>query len=348
MQSRINASSGEPCSEASGLLSEMVGLDLHQESFIWTRLLGYDMAVEHPPGPLGGRLLGQSDLPRLVRSGLASSVQSIATSVAQPRSRRTGVLLENLETLRRMIDGTEGFSVVRTVTGLEQARSRGEHGCFLAVQGGNGLSDPSHLERLPPGLVSRITLVHMSDSWVGRTSNPLGGILRGRGLTDGGRELVQAMNQKRILVDLSHMHESGFLDALTVHDRTIPPLVSHTGVRGVHDSWRNLGDHQIRAIAERGGVVGVFAHLWALGPPHVRMDASVMVRHMEHVIRVGGEECAALGTDLDGFILPPADMRSVDRLYVLVQHMMDRGWKRERIRRVMGGNALRVMRTALT
>ena len=70
---------------------------------------------------------------------------------------------------------------------------------------------------------------------------------------------------------------------------------------------------------------------------------AAVLDHIEHVLRVGGEEVAAIGTDYDGMIVPPGDLPDVTDHPLLVQDMLDRGWSEARIRRVLGGNALRVV-----
>jgi len=235
--------------------------------------------------------------------------------------------------------------VVRDRKGHDDARAGGRHACWLAIQGGNALGRVQDLDLIPDGLVSRITLVHLSHSHVGGSSNPLGGIAGGRGLTGFGRDLVRAMDERRILVDLAHISGAGFRDVLDVHDPSQPVIVSHTGVRGVHDSWRNVSDAQIKAVAETGGVIGIIAHAYALGPVTRPVAASAMVDHMQHAIRVAGDEHVALGCDWDGFIVTPHDMRTVSELPVLVQHMLERGFSPERIGRILSGNALRVLAT---
>jgi membrane dipeptidase len=151
------------------------------------------------------------------------------------------------------------------------------------------------------------------------------------------------MNSRRILVDLAHISRRGFWDALEVHDRSQPAIVSHTGVCGVHESWRNVDDNQIRAIADLGGVVGVMFHTGFLGDSLWRGRAEAVVRHVEHVIRVGGEDTAAIGSDWDGFIVPPLDMRTVLQLPHLVQLMLERGLSPNTVTKVLGANYLRVM-----
>jgi membrane dipeptidase len=330
--------------EAVEILARAGAVDLHQESFIWTRIFGYDLARRHGRGPLGGRLLSQLDMPRLLDSGLTSSVWSIATNPLRPRGWRTAALIENVRRVRAIIEAhSEHFALVADREGYENAIGSGRHACWLAIQGGNALDRVEDIDLLPDGLVRRITLVHMSDSHVGGSSNPLGGFAGDGGLTGFGRDLVRAMDGRRIIVDLAHISEAGFSDAMEVHDRSLPVIVSHTGVRGVPGSWRNVSDDQIRAVAETGGVIGIIAHAYALGPVLRRVGVSAMVDHMEHVIRVAGDEHVALGCDWDGFIVTPHDMRTVSELPVLVQHMLERGFSPDRMVRILSGNALRVL-----
>ncbi|MFN2607924.1 MAG: dipeptidase [Acidimicrobiales bacterium] len=320
-------------------------VDAHVESFVWTRVFGYDLGRRHGSGLLGGCLYSQADLPRMVEVGLTGVVLSVATNPLRPRARRTGVLLRNLRRLRAAVDAhPDRLAVVTDHAGYLRARAAGRLACFLAVQGGNALSAPADVARLPGGLVSRVTLVHLTASSLGSPSAPSP---RPRGgLTAEGRELVAALDERRILVDLAHANPPTFWDALAAHDRSLPAVVSHTGVTGVHDHWRNLDDDQVRAVAEVGGVVGVMFHAAFLGDSFLAGRADAVVRHLEHVIRVGGEAAAALGSDFDGLIVPPADLRTVSRLPVLAQRMLDRGFSPERVGRVLGGNYLDVVARA--
>ena len=214
---------------------------------------------------------------------------------------------------------------------------------FLAVQGGNAFDSADDVRLLPEGLLHRVTLMHLTDSALGATSSPLGPS-RGRGgLTAAGRAMVGVLNERRILVDLAHASKPTFWQALDAHSSAVPPVVTHTGVSGVHPSWRNLDDDQIRAVADRGGVVGIMYHRGFLGRPARRVGADAIVRHLEHLISVGGEAVAALGSDWDGLIVTPRDMPTALDLPVLVDRMLARRWPEPRIRRVLGQNALRII-----
>lgn len=305
-------------------------LDIHSESFVWSRLLGYDLGRRHGPGVLGARLYSQADLPRMVAGGLTGAVVSISTNPFRRRSRRPGVLAGNVQRLVAALG--PHAAVVRDVAGYRAARAAGHFACFIAVQGGNAARTADEV----PDVVSRVTLVHLTRSDLGSPSAPLGG---SGGLTALGRRYVEGLNERRILVDLAHASVRTFWDALETHDRDLPPIVSHTGVSGVHRSWRNLDDDQLRAIADRGGAVGIMFHQGFLGGA----TAGAVVRHLEHVIRVAGEDTPALGSDWDGMIVTPADMRTAADLPVLVRALSARGWSEDRMAKVLGANYLRVL-----
>ena len=316
-------------------------VDAHVESFVWSRVFGYDLAKEHGAGALGGCFYSQADLPRMAAAGLTGVVLSVATNPFRRRERRTPTLLANLAHLRAAVDAHPGSTVVSDVAGYLRARARGKLACFLAVQGANALGSPHDLARVPDDVVSRITLVHLTASPLGAPSAP--SARRRRGLTPLGAQMVEAINERRVLLDLAHISRAGFWDALAVHDRSQPAIVSHTGVRGVHDVWRNVDDDQLRAVARLGGVVGIMFHSGFLGDGFWSGRADAVVAHLEHVVRVAGEEAAALGSDYDGLIVPPADLRTIVRLPVLVQRMLERGFSPDRVAKVLGGNYLRVM-----
>jgi membrane dipeptidase len=278
----------------------------------------------------------------MVEAGLTGVVLSMATNPFRAASRQTPALLRNLARLRTAIEHhPDQLTLVADHAGYRRAREEGRLACFLAVQGANALASPAALDRVPTALVSRITLLHLTASSLGSPSAP--SARRHRGLTAEGRAYVEALNARRILVDLAHISREGFWDALAVQDGSQPPIVSHTGVRGVHDHWRNIDDDQVRAIAERGGVIGIMFHSAFLGDRFWSGRADAVVRHVEHVVKAGGEDVVALGSDFDGLIVPPRDLRTIDRLPVLVQRMLDRGLTAEQVGKFLGGNYLRVV-----
>ena len=322
-------------------------LDLHLDTFIWTRLFGYDLTKRHGLGPTGGRFLGQADLPRLREAQVGGGIFVITTNPLRGGAGRAAAFGRNLERLRSILGSVPGqVQLVRTAGDYRAARAEGRFAAFLGIQGGNAVDHPGALDLIDDderghASIVRVTLVHLSSSGLGGTSSPLG---PARGLSDSGRDFVRRLNARKIFVDLAHISRQGFWDALEAHDKSQPAIVTHTGVSSVHPHWRNLDDMQIRAIANTGGTVGVMYQSSFLGDPLFAGKAESVVRHLEHLINVGGEECAALGSDWDGMIVPPRDMPTCLELPRLVEKMLARGWSEARIRGVLGGNFLRSLR----
>ncbi len=319
-------------------------IDLHIDSFIWSRVLGYDLRRRHGRGLLGARVYSQVDLPRVREAGLTGATWAITTNPLRRSSVRPEVLATNLGRLRAVLESApEEVQIVRTAAEYRQARQSRKHAAFLGIQGGNALDrDLDALDLIPDGLVLRITLVHLSNSRLGATSAP-GISRRDRGLSAFGRDFVRRLNEKRIFVDLAHINRRGFFDAVQVHDPSQPLIVTHTGVSGVHPHWRNLDDEQLRAIARTGGSIGVIYHSGFLGDSYWGGRSEAILRHLAHIVDVVGEDHASLGSDWDGAILPPRDIPTPLELPRLVEGMLQRGWTPDRISKILGGNFLRAV-----
>ncbi len=316
-------------------------IDLHMETFIWQRSLAYDMTKRHGRGPFGARMFGQLDLPRVREASITGGTWSISTNPLRPSKNRATTFVRNLHRLRAILEGaSEDVAVCRNLAEYRAARAAGKHGAFIGIQGGNALDkDLSALDLIEDDLVLRITLVHLSTSKLGVTSAPGWG-KSNPGLTPFGRDYVRRMNEKRIFVDLAHIDRKGFFDAVEVHDKSQPLIVTHTGVTGIKQHWRNIDDDQIKAVADTGGTIGIIYQMGFLGGDH---KAGRIIDHMQHIIDVAGEDFVSLGSDWDGVIFPPRDMPTCLELPRLAQRMLDRGWTAERIHKVLGGSFLRAL-----
>jgi membrane dipeptidase len=158
-----------------------------------------------------------------------------------------------------------------------------------------------------------------------------------QGLTGVGQALVTACNRHGLLIDIAHASPRTFWQ-LHESSRT-PVFTSHSGANGVHQHRRNLDDDQIAAIARRGGVVGVIFVAAYLGNPF--SPIAHIADHIEHVVKVGGEDCVALGSDYDGFAPLARGMRDAADLPRLTQVLWDRGWRVPALRKLLGENASR-------
>jgi membrane dipeptidase len=319
-------------------------IDLHIDSFIWNRIFRYDLRRRHGLGLFGGRFYSQVDFPRVREAGLTGGTWVITTNPWRRADRRPFICIENIRRLQGIFETVpHDFQVVRSAAEYRQARAAGKHGAFIGIQGGNALDyDLESLDLIPDNLILRVTIVHLSSSRIGVTSAPTG-TRRGQGLSDFGKDYVRRLNEKKIFVDLAHINRQGFFDAVAVHDRSQPLLVTHTGVNGVHRHWRNLDDDQIKAIADTGGTVGIMYQSSFLGDSWNGGRAESVVRHLAHIIDRVGEDHASLGSDWDGAINPPRDLLTPAHLPRLVEIMLRRGWSAERIQKILGGNFLRVV-----
>jgi len=323
-------------------------IDLHIDTFIWNRTWGYRMGQRHGRGAFRARFYGHADFPRVREAGLTGAIWVITTNpTRRDADDRARVFVENFARLRATIESyPRDFALARTAAEYRRARAEGRHAAFIGIQGGNCLDrDIDALELIPDRHVVRITLVHMSNSRIGTTSAPVPFFMgrRTEGLTPFGREYVQRLDAKRIFVDLAHISKAAFWDAVEAHDKTLPLIDTHTGVDGVLPHWRNLDDAQIKAIAATGGTVGVMYHGEFIAGAHWRWKADRIVDHLAHIVKVGGDDAASLGSDWDGAIVTPRDMPTCLELPVLVQRMLDRRWSTDRIQKILGGNFLRAL-----
>jgi membrane dipeptidase len=330
--------------EAVDLYLESEVIDLHIDSFIWHRVFGYDLLQRNAAFTLG-TCLSQVDFPRIREAEIGGATWVITTNPLREAPDRARAFQDNLRELVGLIGAApDDFSLARNAGEYEAARRAGKHAAFIGVQGGNAFDhDIELIDRLPPGLLLRVTIVHLSNSSFGVTSAP--SLRRSSGgLTRHGADFVRKLNEHRIFVDLAHASPRTFADIVEVHDRSQPLIVTHTGVSGVHRHWRNLEDSQIRAISATGGTVGVIYHSAYLGDWLWGGKVDSIARHLEHLVNVAGEDHASLGSDWDGAIVVPRDMPSCLELPRLVQALLQRGWKADRVRKVLGGNFLRALR----
>jgi membrane dipeptidase len=216
---------------------------------------------------------------------------------------------------------------------LDRAEADGALACVLGVEGGQALEGRAErvaeLARLG---VRFLGLTHLAGNALGGASTP--GTSHG-GLTRHGAEVLEAMAGAGLAVDVAHASRR-LLTELLAQDRA-PVFCSHTGVLGAAPGWRNLPDGALSAIAARGGVVGILFGTVYLGG----RELGDVVRHLEHALRVAGEDAVCLGSDFDGFVPLPRGMRDVSDLPRLTEQLLARGHPRRTVEKVLGRNLRR-------
>ncbi len=169
----------------------------------------------------------------------------------------------------------------------------------------------------------------------------------GKGLTEAGFELVRECGRLGILIDLSHLTEAGFWDVASATNK--PLMATHSNAHAVSPSARNLTDRQLSAIAETGGIVGLNFHVGFLRADCRRIrdtPISQMIRHLDHMIGILGEDGVALGSDFDGCLLP-REIDGVAGLGKLVAAMRDAGFGAPLIAKICHKNWLSAIERGL-
>jgi membrane dipeptidase len=309
---------------------------------MWSRWLGYDMLVRHEPPLWRAALGGHVDVPRMRDGGLGAQFFSL---VSLPISRTAGGLSraieEQIDVLGEAIArGPGDLRLVRTAAELDACRKDGVLGALLGIEGAHALEgDLDRVETFAGRGVRYMGLLHFSANDAGC---PAYG--RGRrdeqGLTPWGHELVRRCEGCGVIVDLAHINRRGFLDACETATR--PIIVSHTGVLGAFEHWRNIGDDQLRAVAEKGGVIGVVFYPRYLGGPGLEP----VVKHLLHIIDVVGEDTPALGSDWDGFIIPTRELSDPGGLPLLTDALLAARIPPRIIEKILRLNVMRLLAEA--
>lgn len=162
---------------------------------------------------------------------------------------------------------------------------------------------------------------------------------REKGLKAFGIEAVQYMNELGMTTDVSHLNDGGITDVLKYAKR--PVVATHSNARSITEHSRNLTDEHIRGIAESGGVVGLCFAPQFLGGKDNKATVDDMVRHLDHILNVGGEDVLAIGTDFDG-VSGDLEISSPSHMPKLFERLEQEGWPLERIEKLACKNALRI------
>jgi membrane dipeptidase len=314
--------------DAKALHAEHPAIDLHADTLMWSRWLGYDLHKAHEPPLYKAALGGHVDVPRMREGGMGAQFFGLVSLPIAERMRGLArVIEEQIDVLEvALARSPSALRLVKTADEVDACRRDGVLGALLGIEGAHALEgDVDRVAAFARRGVRYLGLLHFSANEVGYPAYGRGR-RDGEGLTPFGVRVVEACEEHGVIVDLSHINKRGFLEACRIARK--PPIVSHTGVLGAHEHWRNIDDEQLRAVADRGGCVGVIFCPEFLGGDGI----APVVRHMKHILDVVGEEGVALGSDWDGFIVPTRELKDprAPRRGVLAHgHRQGPAWQRD-------------------
>ena len=224
------------------------------------------------------------------------------------------------------------------------------------VEGGHALDGKlENLETLARRGVAYLILAHFFENEIVAPTYPwpenlqhFGWFSGERDLTHGlsqfGEQVVEKMVELGMLIDLSHSTPVARKRIYQIVGKRAPLIFTHVGAYEINPDPYNPQDWELRQIAESGGVVGViFMNYWLM-PRESGRGLNFITRTLQHFVQVAGIEHVGLGSDFDGFTDPPDDLKDASELPKLTQRLVVEGYKEEEIGKILGGNALRVLR----
>jgi membrane dipeptidase len=390
-------SDAELRARAEKLHREAVVIDTHNDVTSHIIDFGFDlgMAGDAPGGvafdysgtqpiPKDGKYKTETDLRRLKVGGVDAEffVAYVAAKYAKEggAARRALDMIDVIhEQARRHPDALEMAS---TSDDIRRIAKRGKIATLIGIEGGHAIEDSLSALRMFYKLgVRYMTLTHSNTNNWADSSGDINNkeIKHHDGLTDFGREVVKEMNRLGMMVDISHVADKTFYDAIEVS--RAPVIASHSSARQIADHPRNMTDDMLRAIARNGGVVMINFYDGFIDPRKVdfnkqararqeelnkqfpddakhvaeemkkwraandpdKTPLSVLIDHFEHVAKVAGIDHVGIGSDFDGDITPPQGMEDISRLPAITFELLKRGYSDAEIKKILGENFLRVM-----
>ncbi|MBQ8559886.1 MAG: dipeptidase [Tyzzerella sp.] len=241
----------------------------------------------------------------------------------------------------------ENADLISLTTNYEELIRNAENGkmsAFLTVEEGGILDgNRNRLDHLYEKGVRLMTLLWNGENGIGYPNSRDAQIMN-NGLKKFGFETVERMNELGMIVDVSHLSDGGFWDVVKHSEK--PVVASHSNARVLCPHPRNLTDEMIRALAEKGGIAGLNLYPYFLNESG-KAGIDDMVRHIEHMYYVGGEEFVALGTDFDGFDDGELEFKNIGEMNGLYEALKKRKFNDSQIEKFWSGNALRVIREVL-
>ncbi len=243
--------------------------------------------------------------------------------------------------------------LIQNQNDLDRALNSGSLGLLLHLEGADALQEKNWQESLEcwkaAGLRSvGIVWNNQNDLGSGASvgSDARKGVISNQGLTTLGRKVIQWLDQNDIIVDLSHMNEQTFWDTLEIVQN--PPIITHGNARFYSDKIRNYSDDQIKAVAERGGLIGV-----CLAPSLIRGDRPAtlndIIVQIEYLVEVAGIDHVAFGSDFGGItadqLIPGAEQVTV--LPTILKMLRARGWSETNLKQLAWKNYSRYLKNRL-
>lgn len=286
---------------------------------------------------------GHVSLEKLRKGGVSAQVFAVFVEPDFYQGMALHRALQMIDVFWQMIaEYPDDLAFADSGTAIRKSYQAGKIACMLALEGGEALqgslANLRNLHRLGVRVLT-LTWNYRNALANGQSEGDASG-----GLSPFGREVIAEMNRLGMLVDVSHLNEPGFWDVLEISGD--PVIASHSCPRSLRDHGRNLTDRQIKALADKGGVIGVnfYPGFLTAGESAALED---VLDHIEYLINVGGSDCVGLGSDYDGINAVPDGLQDCSMMPTIAAGLESRGHSLTVIEKIMGGNFLRIAESVL-
>jgi membrane dipeptidase len=359
---RMRPRSNDIAARARKLTAEAIGIDSHIDTV--QRILVMDE-------DLGKRWdVGHVDIPRLHAGGTHAPFFALWVPVYFPGAEAVRRTLDLRDAMQTLFDAhRDRIEMATTAADIERIVKARKIAAFLTVEGGHTIADDLRVLRMYYQLgIRSMTLTHSrNNSWAdSSTDKPVH-----NGLTDFGKEVVREMNRLGMVVDVSHVADKTFYDALEV--TTKPVMLTHSSMRAISDVPRNVTDEMLWALAKNGGVVGITFGEGFVNPKdvealraaieiettapvmagrtlddyaaqdvrklfgkRVKVAATVedVADHIDHAVKVAGIDHVGIGSDFDGVSGPPNGLDDVSKMPALIEVLLKRGYSDRNLKKI--------------
>lgn len=328
-----------------------------------------------------------SDLIRFAKGGIDVQIFSIWCDGSYTHGkgfRRANQQIDTLYAVQRR--NPAKMTIVTNSKQLLQVVQEKKLAAMIGVEGGHMIEDRlDYLDSLYNRGARYLTLTwNNSTNWASSAADEYKG-KQPKGLNDFGKQVVKHMNELGMLVDLSHVGEQTFWDAINTTSQ--PIIVSHSCSHALCPVSRNLTDEQIKAVGKNGGVIhlnffsgfldstffkknrefrrkhraeadslfatgkdtntvtDMLAEKYAADAQQLRAPFSLLFDHLDHIVKLIGTEHVGLGSDFDGITSTPQKLNDVTDFPLITQQLVRRGYTAQQIKNILGGNFLRLLQT---
>jgi membrane dipeptidase len=360
---------------ALALHAQNIGIDSHIDTAQRVLIDQANLAERSP--------VGHVDIPRLKEGGVNAPFFALWVPTYYKGAEAVRRTLDLRDAMQRLFDThPELIAPALSAADVVRITRSGRIAAILTIEGGHQIDDDLAVLRMYYRLgIRAMTLTHFRNtSWAdSSTDQPAH-----NGLTEFGKQVVREMNRLGMIVDVSHVSDKTFYDTLAVSAK--PVIASHSSCRAISDVPRNLTDDMLIALAKNGGVVGINFGEGFLSPKDAEtlknaissmgysepdlagkaLDAYAAeqfhkdmgpkssfatiedaVEHIDHAVKVAGIDHVGIGSDFDGISAPPKGLEDISKIPALKAAVRKRGYTEEDIRKIFGGNTLRVMREVI-